>query len=273
MPQVSTEERQKAKATAARAAVAANDVAVKLGITGAVAATALIVVGVAAPAGVAVGLALGVGSFVAWWIGNRYQELANDPPRDDFGTVTISQAAFTGAGLSTTDWVKAATGLATHQIILGDALGALITSIERCDGAIAAGDVSAAQAQIDAIQQNAAKAKAAQSLVLDFAAALNAAWRQAPADWSSVTVEQVKSNYLQAAGPPHQSPGQTLRSILDDITGLPDDTFGDLQAEHDPVLALSEVPERPDALIAPEFVNAMAELSTRFESLVDESNA
>jgi hypothetical protein len=34
------------------------------------------------------------------------------------------------------------------------------------------------------------------------------------------------------------------------------------------VLALTEVPERPDALIAPELADAMAELSAAFGSLV-----
>jgi hypothetical protein len=89
MSAVSAEERQKAKAAAANAAVAANDTAVVLGAAAAVVAVGGVASTVGALAGVGMGAVLAVGSFCAWWVGNRYQRLANDPPRTDFDQVTI----------------------------------------------------------------------------------------------------------------------------------------------------------------------------------------
>ena len=273
MTQVSAEERQKAKATAANLAVAANDAAVALGVVGAVGAGAAIATGVGAFAGVGIGVTLAVCSFGAWWVGNRYQRLANDPPRTDFATVTVSAAALKAAGQSTTDVAAAATLLASQQIILADALDALVTSIERYDGAVAAGDTDAAQKQADAARQNAAAAKGAQQAIGDLAATLNASWKQAPLDLSSATADAVKSNYLAAAGPPSQAAGTGLQQALDSVSGLANpQPFADLSADKDPVLALTEVPSSLDALIPAAFLDAMNQLSTTLDALVNDAD-
>jgi hypothetical protein len=273
MTQVSVEERQKAKAAAANLAVASNDAAVALGV-GAVAVVAVgTVSGAGAPAGVLVGAVLAVASFGAWWVGNRYQRLANDPPRTDFATVTVSAAALKAGGQSTTDATTAAKLLGSQQIILADALDALVTSIERYDGAVAAGDTDAAQKQADAARQNAAAAKGAQQAFADLAATLNASWRQAPLDLSSITVDAVKSNYLAAAGPPNQAPGVALQQALDSVSGFANpEPFADLSADRDPVLALTQVPPSLDALIGPAFLDAMNQLSTTLDALVNDAD-
>ncbi len=92
MSEISPEKRQQAKAAAANAAVASNNTAVVLGVSGVVVAGAGVASGVGALAGVGVGAALAVCSFGAWLIGNRYQRLANDPLRSDFDQVSESFA-------------------------------------------------------------------------------------------------------------------------------------------------------------------------------------
>jgi hypothetical protein len=273
MTQVNAEERQKAKATAANLAVAANDAAVALGVVGAVGAGAAVATGVGALAGVGIGLSLAVCSFGAWWIGNRYQRLANDPPRTDFAIVTVSAATLRAGGQSTTDAAIAAKLLGSQQTILADALDALVTSLERYDGALAAGDSDAAQKQADAARQNAAATKTAQQIFADLAATLNASWQQTPLDLSSITADAVKSNYLAAAGPPTQAPGETLQKALDSVSGLANaQPFADLPADQDPVQALTQTPASLDALIGPALLDAMSQLSTTLDALVNDED-
>ena len=118
----------------------------------------------------------------------------------------MSAATFTGAGQSTTDVTVAAQLLGPQQIILADALDALVTSLERHDGALAAGDSDALQSQADAVRQNAAAARAAQLAIVDLATTLNGAWQQAQIDLSLVTVAALKSSYTAAVGSPQQAP-------------------------------------------------------------------
>jgi hypothetical protein len=273
MTQVSADERQKAKAAAANLSVACNDAAVALGIAGVAAAGAGVATGVGAPAGVGVGLLFGAASFVAWWIGNRYQRLANDPPRTDFNIVTVSAAALRAGGQSTTDPATAAQLLGSQQIILADALDALVTSIERYDGALAAVDTDAAQSQADAVRKNATAAKSAQQICADLATTLDAWWQQAPLDLSSITVEAVKSNYLAGAGPPTQAPGVALQQALNGVSGLANpQPYADLTADQDPVLALTGIPASLDALFGPAFLRQMNQLSTLLDGLVSDAD-
>src|SRR5262245_15962515 len=118
MSEVNAQQRQNAKTAAANAAVAANDTAVVLGAAGIIVAAAGATTGLGAPAGLFVGGVLGVGSFLAWGIGNRYQRLANDPPRDDFDQVTISGAQLDEGALPATEPQATFVKYAANQLIL-----------------------------------------------------------------------------------------------------------------------------------------------------------
>src|SRR3954451_16687757 len=151
MTQISPEERQRAKTAAANAAVAANDAAVVLGAAGAVVVVGGVASGVGAMAGVGVGAALAVCSFGAWFIGNRYQRLSHDPPRDDFDQTSISAAFVVDDELPPDAPDSVVARFAAQQLVLGDALAALVTSIERYDGAQTAEDAESASTQADAV--------------------------------------------------------------------------------------------------------------------------
>ena len=273
MTQVSAEERQKAKATAANSAVAANDAAVALGVVGAVGAGAAVATGVGALAGVR-DRPLAGRVQLRRVVGREPLSAArDDPPRTDFAIVTVSAAALPAGGQSTTDAAIAAKLLGSQQIILADALDSLVTSLERYDGALAAGDSDAAQKQADAARQNAAATKTAQQIFADLAATLNASWQQAPLDLSSTTVDAVKSNYLAAAGPPTQAAGETLQQALDSVSGLANaQPFADLCADQDPVRALTQTPASLDVLIGPALLDAMNQLSTTLDALVNDAD-
>ena len=272
MTDTTADQKAKAKQTAANLAVAANDAAVALGITGALAAGALVATGVGAFAGVGVGAALAVSSFAAWWVGNRYQRLANDPPRDDYSVVEISAAQSTEAGQSTAEIEPTARQLAIQQLILADALECFVRCLERHDGAIRDGDNDAAQKQMDAARQNARAVKAAQMYICNCAEILNDAWANADVDMSSLTLDSLRQQYLQSAGPPHQAAGATLQGILDTISGLCADVdFGALDASSDPVMALTEVPSKPDSVVPLTVTNAMSELSEALGAMVTDN--
>ena len=112
--------------------------------------------GVGALAGVAVGGTLAVCSFGAWLIGNRYQRIANDPPRQDFDQVSESFARLIEEfSVLAEEPLATAHRLAAHQVILADALTAFLISLERYDGALEADDRAAADRQVEAVRHNA----------------------------------------------------------------------------------------------------------------------
>ena len=122
MTQINAGERQRAKAAAANAAVAANDTAVVLGAAGAGVALAGVASGVGALAGVGVGAALAVCSFGAWWMGNRYQRLANDPPRNDFDQFLESSSFVNDNAVPVDEPAATAARYAAQHVVLADAL-------------------------------------------------------------------------------------------------------------------------------------------------------
>lgn len=272
MTEITADQKQKAKQTAANLSVAANDAAVALGVTGALAAAALVATGIGAFAGVGVGAALAVSSFGAWWVGNRYQRLANDPPRDDYNIVEVAAAESKEPGLSTAEIEPTARQLAIQELILADALECFVRCIERYDGAVRGGDQDAAEAQLDAAAKNARALRAAQAFVCNCAEVLNDAWANADVDMSSLTLDSLQQQYLQSAGPPHQAPGAALQDILNSISGLlRDQDFSALDASSDPVMALTEIPPRPDSVVPLSLTSAMTELSSELDSLMTDN--
>jgi hypothetical protein len=269
MTEISAEQKEKAKKAAANLSVAANDAAVALGVTGALAAAGLIATGVGAFAGVGVGAALAVSSFGAWWVGNRYQRLANDPPRDDYGVVEVTAAQSQEAGLSTAEIEPTARQLAIQELILADGLECLVRSIERYDGAVRDGDLDAAKVQLDAVGQNARAVRAAQAFVCNCAEILNDAWANVDVDMAGLSIESLQQQYLQSAGPPHQTVGAALQGLLDSISGLrADQDFGELDGSSDPVMTLTAVPPKPDSVVPLALNSAMSELSSALDALV-----
>ncbi|MGW4160116.1 hypothetical protein [Streptomyces sp. NPDC004788] len=271
MTEISPEERQKAKTAAANAAVASNDAAVVLGVAGLAAAGIGAASGVGALAGVAVGATLGICSFGAWWVGNRYQRLANDPSRSDFDEVTTTSAFLVEEALPIDEPDATVARFAAQQLVLVDALSALVTSIERCDGATDAGDSAAAAAQAEAAQQNAQAAVSAISAQVQLSDALNQAWSATleMVDLTSLTIDQVQENFREAVGDPAQAPGTALQGVFATVTGLSDNNdLAELDLTLHPVLTATELPAELDALIGADYLTLQSSLSDAFGSLV-----
>jgi hypothetical protein len=268
MPEVNAEQRQRAKAAAANAAVAANDTAVVLGIAGVVVAGAGVASGVGALAGVGVGAALGVCSFGAWFVGNRYQRIANDPARTDFDQVAKSVAALIEDAVPAEEPHATVHRLAAHHLLLGDALNALLVSLERFDGAIEAGDGDAASRQADAVAHNAQVAVGHHGSILGLADSLNQSWRdpQAELAWDAVTPEEVQQFNSDARG-------DALPAVLASIGDLTDgDLFAGLDDSVDPVLNVGEIPAQPEAVADDAYLGELVGLSEVLPSLVVESS-
>ncbi|MET7311649.1 hypothetical protein ABZS68_32490 [Streptomyces sp. NPDC005571] len=105
-----------------------------------------------------VGATLAVGSLTAWLIGNRYQRIANDPPRDDFDQVTESFARLLEDAVPAEEPHATVHRLAANQVLLCDTLSAMLVSLERFDGAVLASDADAANRQAEAVHLNAHQA-------------------------------------------------------------------------------------------------------------------
>ena len=280
MSEINAEQRQKAKTTAANAAVAANDTAVVLGAAGAVVVVGGVASGVGALAGVGVGAALAVCSFGAWLVGNRYQRLANDPPRSDFDQITISNARLLEEALPTQEPDATVARFAGQQWILADALGALVDCLERFDGAMEAGDTAAATAQANAAEQNAQAAIQAHRVVssLELGGALNGAWNAtlATVDWKSVSIEQAQQVFRRHTIPEGDLapvvPGEALQAVLRSVGDL-SSNFADDEVNFHPLLTADEMPPEPQALVEVNFVELLETLSDSLRNLVVVDNA
>jgi hypothetical protein len=107
------------------------------------------------------GVVIVIGAAFFQWLGGRYQELANDPPRPDFDQVTLFQS-FPVSPVPGADGQPAWQAFLRDGAFIAVGLRCLTTSLERLDGAEAAlatapSDAlrAAQQRQIDAVRKNA----------------------------------------------------------------------------------------------------------------------
>ncbi len=264
MTEVSAERRQQLKTAAANAAVSANDTAVVLGIAGVVVAGGGIASGVGAFAGVGIGGTLAVCSFGAWLIGNRYQRIANDPPRDDVDQVTESVALLLEEAVPVDEPQATVHRLAANQLLLGDALSAMLVSLERFDGAVAGGDDDAANIQAEAVRHNAQTAADLQETITALAITINQLWvdNQDNLPWEDATLEQVWQLHGDAAGDPVQAVMAGVENLTDN------DPFASVDSSEDPVLLATGIPTRPTAIVSDDHVATLAGLSETLRVLV-----
>ena len=267
MTEVSAEQRQKAKTAAANAAVVANDTAVVFGAAGIVVAAVGASTGLGAPAGLLVGGILGIGSFAAWAVGNRYQRLANDPP-DANADVMVSNAQLVVDALPADETPATAVRYVANLLILADAVDALTTSLERFDAAASAGDADTASAQAAAVQANATLAADTQATLVGLAAALNDAWSTATsgADFGTVSFDG-SADFLAASIAPDSQALATVNACVSGlVNGSPLDGLG--VADH-PLVARAASPPVPGELISDGLDSAMTELSDPLASITD----
>lgn len=265
MAELNADQRQKAKTAAANAAVAANDTAVVLGAAGAVVAFAGVASGVGSLAGVGVGAVLAVSSFAAWWVGNRYQRLANDPPRDDFDQFLTSEASVDDTALPAEEPKASVIRFGAQNVVLADALAALVTALERHDGALTSGNGDAASAQADSVLANSQKVIAAAEALTASAAAVNEAWTATipTINWESVAIGQAHDLLASSIGDP-AAPGEALTEVLGVVRGRTD-SVDDVRGH--PLVAMMEMPAQPTVLVSNAFLSSITEVSNALSSL------
>jgi hypothetical protein len=193
----------KVKDEDAKASIRANDAAVVFGIGGigvGVLGGSLGAIGIAGvaialpPLAAAAAISLGIASFVAWYVGNRYARAALDPPRQDFARVSVFEPAPVRTQRTSDMLAKRLFTLAGIRLNTALALEVLVTSNERLEGAVAASKLDQAGVTPNSIQrsqlkyvnrQAAAAAKAAHVLRHQLALELQAipstqnAWERA----------------------------------------------------------------------------------------------
>ncbi len=269
MTDVTPDQKAKAKAAAANAAVACNDAAVVFGAAGVVAAGAGTATGVGAPAGVGVGIVLGLASFGAWFVGNRYQRLANDPPRTDYQTQTVSAASYV-ENQSNAEPLASFRAFSGEQLVLGDALSDLVDSLERYDGAVAASDTDSAESQAQAVVKNAAAATASIGRITALAATLNQNWsdNSASLDWTTATLDAARTLITDNCGQDVSAPAANLSDLLTRISGT-DTTalLAPLSGQQNPLASATAIPDKPAALFSDAYLQAMQAASDALGAL------
>src|SRR6516164_9505099 len=196
MPEVDAQARARLKQEAARTALLDSEIAQVLSAVAALAS-------LFSPPHAAV---LGIGSAAMGQCGNYRQSIANDPPRDDFDQVSITQARVNEDLVPVDEPKRTFYLFAAQHLILSDALFALLLSLERYDGAVNANNLDAASSQADAARQNAAAAVSIQESLPPLVHALNDGWHTLSAGssltFADLSLEQVQQFYREAWGSP-----------------------------------------------------------------------
>ncbi|GAA1519350.1 hypothetical protein GCM10009827_038340 [Dactylosporangium maewongense] len=264
MPEVNAEQKQAVKQQATQAALTDNNLAAGLAVAG----------GVVSFVSPAHGIVLGIGSGLFWLCANYRQAIANDPPRDDFTEVWISGAHVDEGQLPGEDSrERLFYRFNAQQLLVCDGLYALLWSLERYDGAAAAGDPDAAASQAEAVRQNAEIVAAHQDALASLVSEVNQAWAvlrdELGLDWNSVSLADVQQFYRDTVGESPQAPSPALEALAASIV----DGASDLLEPFDtglahPVLDATELPGEPRELIGQDYTDGLAEMSAAIRGLV-----
>lgn len=213
---------------------------------------------------------LALGAALMGLCGNYRQEIANDPPRDDFDEVWVSTATLDESLLQTEERLNTCQRFAATQMMLSDALLALLRALERHDGAVNAGNSEAAAQQAAAARQNADKVNDLQASLSVLGASMNeaiASLRQGAPSFDALTLEQVQETYRSAWGRPPDSPAAPLAELVRAVSGTADDLLADIDVtQAHPILAANELP--PDRT-TPFEAEYLAQLATASSPLRD----
>ncbi len=265
MPGVDDQKRQAAKQEAARTAVTDNNLA----------AGTAVAAGLVAFVSPPHAAALCVGSGLFWLLANYRQSVANDPARDDFDVVWKTSAQLDESLLPGTEpREQVLYRLGAQQLLVGDALYALLRSLERFDGATAAGS-DLVDAQVDAIAHNAEATVTHQETLIALVPDVNQAWASIRAEFvvdpSSVTLEDVQQLYREIVGDSPETPAPPMVALGEAIVDAADDLLVpfDTGLAH-PVLDATELPPQPSELVDAEYVAGLEALSEPLRELVVE---
>ncbi|USQ85875.1 hypothetical protein NFX46_20340 [Streptomyces phaeoluteigriseus] len=261
---MSAEQRQAVKQQATQTALLDNNAAAAL-------ATAAAAVALFSPPHAA---ALGVGSGLFWLCANYRQSIANDPPRDDFGDVWMTTAQLDEAQLPGEESrERLLYRFDAQQLLACDGLYALLRSLERYDGAVAVGDIDAANSQAEAVRHNGETAATHQDTLIGLALEVNSAWAslrdELGVDWNAVSLADVQQFYRDTVGESPQEPGPALEALAASVVDGASDLLEpfDTGLDH-PVLAPNELPDEPQELLGQGYIDGWSSMSAAMRSLV-----
>jgi hypothetical protein len=201
--------------------------------------------------------------------------LAADPPRDDYDSVWVSGGEVNEAMISPDADLATLQRFVAHGVIVADASCALLYALERYDGALAAGNQEAVDAQADAVGRNAALAADHQDAMVALASDVNtivAAGRAATErTWDSLGLQEVKDAYIETCGDDRSLvTGPQVSALLGAVSGVAEDVLSAPadDARPHPILDATELPADRDATVDDEWTGSMDELSAVLRELV-----
>ncbi|MEU0936946.1 MULTISPECIES: hypothetical protein [unclassified Embleya] len=270
MPDVSVDEKQRIKNLNARMANVDQNLSAECTVI----AGGLGLLGLGPQAG-----AFAVGAGLFRLLASYRQSVANDPSRDDFDQVWISAAEVDESALPADEPVRSLHRAGAHVLVLSDQLWALLTAMERHEGAVGAGDTNAADTQADAVRRNANACASTQDALAGFGSDLNNIWATVHAtngfDWNGISVDDARQLFTASWGDPPASPEAPLQALIGCVTGTADDVltpFADTGLS-DPILGMTERPAEPTVLFDDGSATDLADLSAALRNLVTDSNA
>jgi hypothetical protein len=214
-------------------------------------------------------------------IGNQYQRIANDPPRQDFDQVSESFARLIEESVPTKEPLASVHKLAAHQVMLADALNALLISIERFDGALETGDRAAADRQAKAVSECGGRTIHLEEVIENLSLfRLNQEWlvtREfvAPDSVSLAQLVWVQNFYKGVRGEdPITAPGEPLAAVLASVVDLAEShLLESLDLDLDPLLtdklpALLASRALPERLVDNFYLQSLFSVNAELQNLV-----
>jgi hypothetical protein len=207
---------------------------------------------------------------VTWVISAYAQICAADPPRDDFDQEIVSMASFDDNAVTDEEPLASMHRFTGRGLVLADDLLALVTSLERFDGAVNAGDSDAASVQAGTARSNAMAAAEQLDALQQLAPQVNATWQTIRTDFggdfSVVNLEQAQQAFTDAWGSPPDAPAQPLQDLLVGVSGLRPETLRP-EGSH-PILEASALPPEPETVIGDDLVAEWGEFSAHLRKIV-----
>lgn len=266
-------QRAKAKKAAAGAAVAMNDTGAVLAGAAAVlggVAAGLAVTGVGVPAAAGVAVIAGLASGIAWYTSGRYQELANDPPRDDFQKISLFKPSHFNLHKPAPEFEATWQNFVAKNVLLASAMRALIVSLERYDGAAMVTEVRSRSAQIkqiEAIVHNATACVQQLEAMAALRSEVNVIWKQhrsalVSAGWGndSMALEAWPDKFNQLWR-------TCLPQLRDEYNLSPSDISEVEGIVHQRIKEQKSLPTLPRVLLDASWANTMKNLAAQLRSM------
>jgi hypothetical protein len=212
---------------------------------------------------------LGVGAALMGLLSDHRLAIAINPGRNDFEKVSIASPDFDPSRLPADPATNALSRFGVQQVLVADALAAVLRALERREAAVNAGNAKAAAAQLEAIGQNGRVAANMQEQLAVLGPVVDDVLDQlmASATPAAPTLDSVQSFYRKCLGDP---PGSGFQLVAQAVTGAAETALQPFDFERaNPILSAGSLPDVQLPVFDNSWRAGLAEVSTTLRNLVE----